>query len=112
VELALALPSEWKLHGRQAKRALHEVFGPMLPRAVRARRKAGFDAPLSGWLRGALRPWVRDVLATPRLDSAGLVDGKTVQALLDAHDRGEADHAWRIWSLLSLCEWTRRHAVS
>jgi asparagine synthase (glutamine-hydrolysing) len=111
VEHAAALPSHWKLSGGRSKRALREVFGPWLPPAVRRRRKAGFDAPLGAWLRGPLRELARDTLAPARLEGEGRLEPKAVAALLDAHEAGRADHAWRVWSLVVLCDWTRRHGV-
>jgi asparagine synthase (glutamine-hydrolysing) len=121
VELASALPSDLKLHrGRwfavgppkvQSKWALHQAFAHQVPRVIRRRRKAGFDAPISGWLRGPLRPLVHDALEPSRLEREGLLEPKVVTDLLDAHASGRADHAWRIWGLVVLCDWARRHQV-
>ena len=111
VEVALALPSRLKLGPARGKRALREVFHAHLPAAVRRRRKAGFDAPLGGWLRGPLRPWLRDVLATRTGGVAGRLRPAAVHELLERHESGAEDHAWRLWSLALLCDWSHRHAV-
>lgn len=112
VEHVVRLPSALKLRGTRSKRALLDVFGASIPRAVRRRPKAGFDAPLSAWLRGPLRPLVRDTLAPRRLARTGLLDAGHVSALVDRHERGEADHAWRIWSLVVLCDWADRTGLA
>ncbi|UCE86536.1 MAG: asparagine synthase (glutamine-hydrolyzing) [Deltaproteobacteria bacterium] len=111
VEHALALPTDRKLRGRRAKPALLDVFGPSLPRVVRRRRKAGFDAPLTGWLRGPLRELVRDTLEPRRIAAAGLLDAASVTQLITDHERGAADHAARIWSLVVLSDWSARHGI-
>ena len=80
-------------------------------RVVRRRRKAGFDAPLTGWLRGPLRELVRDVLHPRRIAATGFLEPSRVTQLIDDHESGSADHAWRIWSLLVLCDWSTRHGV-
>jgi asparagine synthase (glutamine-hydrolysing) len=112
VEVALALPSGLKLGRARGKRALREVFHAHLPAHVRRRRKAGFDAPLTGWLRGPLRTWMRDVLAPDPVRASGWLRSPAVTELLERHERGLEDHAWRLWSLAVLCDWTRRHAVT
>jgi len=109
VEQALRLPSSLKLRGGRSKVALHDVFDQQLPRVVRRRRKAGFDAPLGGWLRGSLRELVRDTLAAGRLRRDALLDAEQVNLLVDSHERRIGDHGWRIWSLVVLCDWASRH---
>ena len=94
VEQALRLPSFLKLSGGRSKVALHDVFDRQLPRVVRRRRKAGFDAPLSGWLRGSLRELVRDTLAAAPLERDALLDAKEVNSLVDSHERRSGDHGW------------------
>jgi asparagine synthase (glutamine-hydrolysing) len=108
VEHVVRLPSRLKRQGGRSKVALLDVFGASIPRAVRRRPKLGFDAPLSAWLRGPLRGLVRDTLAPTVLRRAGLLDPVPVDALVTSHERGEADHAWRIWSLVVLCDWSNR----
>ena len=112
VERALAIPSRWKLSGGRSKRALHDVFGPTLPRVVRRRRKAGFDAPLGTWLRGPLREWLHDTLDGSRLRADGCFEPDPIERMRAEHDRGVADHSWRLYGLAVVSDWTRRVGVS
>jgi asparagine synthase (glutamine-hydrolysing) len=109
VEHAARLPSALKLRGGRSKAALLDVFGATLPRRVRRRAKWGFEAPLSAWLRGPLRPLVRDALARERVARSGLFDARRVGELVARHERGETDASWRIWSLVVVSEWVARH---
>src|SRR5271166_5441422 len=111
VEHAAALPSRLKLRGARSKIALLDVFGGELPSRVRRRAKAGFDAPIGAWLRGPLRSLVRDSLAPGPVSRAGWLSTEAVQELVLDHERGRADHAWRVWSLLVLQRWLERWAT-
>ena len=108
VEHALRLPSSLKRRDGRGKWALIDVFGAELPRRVVRRPKSGFDAPLTGWLRGPLRSLARDALSARTLDGTGLLDARAVQSLLAEHERGEADHAWCLWSLIVFSDWWSR----
>ncbi len=112
VEHAASLPSDLKRRGVRSKVALRDVFGAALPTQVRRRRKAGFDAPLTAWLRGPLRDLLHDGLAAERLQGWGLLDAREVRRLVGEHDDGRADHSWRLWSLLVLADWSDRNAVT
>jgi asparagine synthase (glutamine-hydrolysing) len=52
VEFAMSLPGSMKLRGGQAKAVLVEACRDLVPPAVAAKRKRGFDLPLLDWLRG------------------------------------------------------------
>ena len=55
VELALALPDQWKQQGMTRKRILMDTFRDLLPEEVFSRRKMGFGVPIARWLRGDWR---------------------------------------------------------
>jgi len=111
VERAAALPAAAKRRGRSGKAPLLDVFGGFLPGAIRRRAKAGFDAPVTEWLRGPLREIVGDTLGAAGAGPA-LLDRRAVRGLHDAHASGRADHAWRLWSLVVLSDWCARHGVA
>ena len=65
VELAFSLPWEMKLSGGRTERVLREAMRDYLPASVRDRRdKIGYAAPQAAWLRGPLREWADDLLAS------------------------------------------------
>jgi asparagine synthase (glutamine-hydrolysing) len=108
VEYAAGLPDRLKRRGRGGKRVLKEAARGLLPDHTLRRRKQGFSVPLDAWFRGELRPMVGDVLLdAPRL-SRRLRPG-AVEAMLSAHQEGRADHGQRLWTLLTLELWLRRH---
>jgi asparagine synthase (glutamine-hydrolysing) len=107
VEFALALPTRLKLRGLQRKYILRRLMRDRLPRAALRRRKRGFNAPVSHWLRGGLRADVDDLFST---GSSTLVDLRDplVARLWREHSAGRVDHGFKLWTLLNLLLWERR----
>ena len=108
VEFVASVPSNLKFAGgvrkHLLKRGLEEHLSPQLLH----RRKAGFNVPVSVWLRGPLREMVGDVLAPERLARHGLLAGDVVRRLVDEHQRRVADHSYAIWSVLVFQLWYDR----
>jgi asparagine synthase (glutamine-hydrolysing) len=107
MEFAASIPAELKLPGMRKKGLLRDAVRPWLPPEILELPKQGFCVPMAEWLRGDLREMAADVL----LDSATLDRGyfreDAVRSLLARHERGEADNADTIWSLLVHELWHR-----
>lgn len=67
--------------------------------------KRGFSIPLDRWFRGRLRDLAWQVLLGPSCRKRGILNPNGVQAMLEAHEAGRADHGHRIWALLALEKW-------
>ena len=112
VEVAAALPPEMKLRRLTTKHVLKWLMRHRLPRDIVRRPKRGFGVPLARWFRTELRPLLYEVCEEGALRRAGLVDADVVRALVDQHMRGEADHRKKLYTLLVLSLWARRHRVA
>lgn len=108
VSLGLSLPLELKLRGRRGKLILRDAFGSMLPAGVFARRKQGFAAPISGWLRGGLLEPLRRTLLDGPLVGRGWMSYLPLKQMIDDHLAGRADHRHRLWALLWLGRWLEK----
>jgi asparagine synthase (glutamine-hydrolysing) len=108
-DLALGLPEQAKVRRLRGKAVLREALEGVVPKEIIRRRKAGFGAPIRGWLQGELAGFVRDVVSTEWVEGTGLFRANEVSRLIDEHIAGEADHTYRIWTLLSLALWWRVH---
>ena len=64
VEFAACLPGELKINGARQKFLLKESMKGKLPSSVLRRKKVGFDIPAHDWLRGPLRTFLMDTLAS------------------------------------------------
>ncbi len=110
VEYAAALPDSFKSRRGRGKRILKEAARGLVPPETLARRKQGFVVPLGPWFRGDLRPLVHDLLLDgPRL--AGRLRRDALQRLVREHESGRGDHGHRLWALLTLELWLRRHGL-
>ena len=102
VEFAMGIPAEWKLAGSETKSILKSAFRDTLPEPILRRGKEGFSMPMKNWLRGPLRPLMRELLDTRRIRDRGWFEPAEVRRLVDEHERGRENHAHRLWCLMSL----------
>ena len=109
IELAAALPSSWHGDATVTKRLFREVIRPWVPAEVLRRPKRGFGVPLRRWFHEGLTPWARDILLDPQSTQRGWTRPAEVARLLEQHEQGSRDHAKRIWALVALELWARRH---
>ncbi|MBU1898880.1 asparagine synthase (glutamine-hydrolyzing) [Myxococcota bacterium] len=108
VEALNALPADYKLRGLTTKALLKRALRRRAPAQILTRGKAGFNVPMARWLLGPLRALSRDMLSPSSVQRLGLWEPKRVTALLDAHERREADHSRPIWAMLSFMLFNER----
>jgi asparagine synthase (glutamine-hydrolysing) len=93
-ELSAKLPDSLRLRGLQEKYALHRIVAPRLPEQIVRRAKQPYRAPIGSVLGGPAAPeYVRELLARPQLEQAGLLDTTAVARLVSKFERtvGETD---------------------
>lgn len=105
VEAAFALPRALKLRGTTKKYVLKRAFADRVPSEILDRSKAGFNAPVAGWLRGPLRKVVEDVIVEGRGRSLDVFQPAALERLVGQLMRGERDHSLKVWGLLNLLLW-------
>jgi asparagine synthase (glutamine-hydrolysing) len=105
VELGARLPWQWKLRGRDTKVIFKDAMRGLVPDPIVRRTKAGFHAPLAAWFRGPLEPMLRDVLSPTSISILPELQSAPVQAMVDAHVAGHANHAFKLWGLVTLVRW-------
>ncbi|MEP7075350.1 MAG: asparagine synthase (glutamine-hydrolyzing), partial [Acidobacteriota bacterium] len=113
-EFAAALPRNYKLKcdtmkfafGKTGKYVLKKAMEPILPASVVNRMKRGFVIPTGSWIKGAMNPLVRELLAPDRIKKQALFDPQYVERLLTEHETSTANHAKKLWSLLVFQLWT------
>lgn len=103
VGLGRALPDRLRVRDGQVKRALYGAADGLLPEAVLNRPKQPFTLPVTAMLAPGWPLWdlARDVLAGPRLATAGQLDVGAVQDLFVTQaQRPDDTTALTIWALL------------
>jgi asparagine synthase (glutamine-hydrolysing) len=111
VELAAAMPLERKIQLRsgRSKVVLKRAFADLLPPPIKTRPKMGFGVPISRWFRNELKSELREVLLDPICLGRGLFRPETIERLVAEHAEGKREHSQRLWALLVLELWFRRH---
>lgn len=106
VEYALQLPPNLKIKGLTQKYILKQALRRRLPRNIVYRKKRGFNAPVSIWMRDCWKTEIDDLF---RSCTSTLVDLKAplIQRLWDEHTVERIDHGFKLWTLLSLILWER-----
>jgi asparagine synthase (glutamine-hydrolysing) len=108
-DFAMALPDRHKVRRFTQKRLLRAAVAPLLPDEVRTAKKQGFSIPLAGWIRGPLRPMIRDHLSADTLRRQGFLEPTVVERLIQRHEAGHADYGRQIWNLLVFTLWYERY---
>ena len=97
VEYVLGLPAVEKQRGGEAKALLVRSCADLLPPSVYQRPKQGFGLPMRVWMRGPLRSFVQDGLAT----AATVLPKALLRRLGDEFDSDQL-HWTRLWQIVVL----------
>ena len=109
--VAATIPSQWKIHQGRGKHILIEAFRDVLPPGLLTRPKQGFAIPLAEWLRGPLRPMLRDHVLGKSFVERGLISPSFAERLIDEHEAGRRDNSTSLWSLLVLELWFAQNGL-
>ena len=109
VELAFRIPGAEKLRGGVTKRVLKEACEGLLPPGHTRRPKAGFEIPISRWLRTDLGFLVDRYLSEERIRDQGIFEADVVQDLVRSHRQAKTDTAWALWNLIVFQKWHESH---
>jgi asparagine synthase (glutamine-hydrolysing) len=106
VEFTMDLSDHQRVGAGVLKGLLKEAVGDLIPSEILHRRKRGFDAPMSHWLRESFgREVEAKILASPLVRS-GRFREEYIRFLFQDHRAGR-DSAMAIWALFNLVEWHR-----
>lgn len=108
VELAMQIPMDLKLKNGVSKYILKEAVRGTIPNEIIDRKKQGFAAPVTEWLKTALRDELPKILWKSKIWEADLFDRKAVEKLVNDHQNGKVDASFRIWNLVTLAIWFDR----
>jgi len=104
VELSATIPSNIKFENGTMKSIFKQVIAPYLPAEILNRKdKMGFPTPLTQWITGEARDFLRDIFSSRQASERQLVDNRRVLEAMD----NETRFGRKIWGLLSLELWFR-----
>jgi asparagine synthase (glutamine-hydrolysing) len=108
VEFTSSLPEKLKLHRSTTKYVLRQSMKGVLPDQILTRPKMGFPVPIGAWFRGAYAKVLDEYVLSSRAQDRGIFNSDYARKLVSQHQRGEANHSERLWSLVNLEMWLRR----
>lgn len=105
VDYTMDIPMDDKVHGGVAKHLLKKAVEGIIPHEIIYRRKMGFGAPMSQWMRGDFGQQVSSEIMSSRLLDRGWLDRSFIANLINDHRAGRRDTSLYIWTLYNLTAW-------
>ena len=106
LELALQIPTRYRVDQNVTKIALRGAALKQLPARTANKKKLGFPVPLNDWLRE--EPYYQRVKKVFESETAGQFFQQTeILKLLDEHKNGKNGNMKKIWSIYSFLLWYR-----
>ena len=107
VELVSSLPDRARL----GKDLLRRVAADLVPAHTVRRRKVGFRAPTSEWLRRGLKAFLLDNLLGPSSRTRHYYHAAALDRIIGEHMSRRVDHGKLLWTILSLELFHREYAL-
>jgi asparagine synthase (glutamine-hydrolysing) len=107
VEFSMGIPMRLKVKGSVPKYILKKSCEGIIPDDVIYRKKMGFGAPMSEWLRGDFGAVAEATITESPLRREGYFDDHYVRDLFRRHRAGQ-NHGLPIWTLYNLTAWFDR----
>lgn len=105
LELALCMPSAYKIKGRIKKYILKETFKSILPRKTLSFSKRGFGVPVDYWFRNELKDELSSLLKKELIERQGIFNYEVVQRLFNEHISGRKNNKTKLWNLFVFQKW-------
>ena len=105
LELSLKTPSKLKVGPFSGKKILKEALRGILPEVIIKRKKAGFGAPVKGWISGVLREKVWEIKSDPLISE--LLPSHFVEFVLNENLKGKGFTYLTLFELLTISTWRK-----
>jgi asparagine synthase (glutamine-hydrolysing) len=105
VEFTMDIPMEHKVRNGEAKYLLKKAVAGLIPDEIINRKKMGFGAPMSQWLRGEFGKEAEGFILSSKVLQRPGFNRDFIAALCRNHRSGREDNALYIWTLYNLAAW-------
>lgn len=105
VEFTMDIPMHWKVKNGMPKYLLKKAVEGLIPDEIIYRKKMGFGAPMTQWLRGDFGKQVEAGILGSNLMRCGYFNLDYIAKLIADHRNGRRDNSLYIWTLFNLTSW-------
>jgi len=109
IEFMFNLQGNWKLRKSKGKYILLETFKSLLPPSVLNRPKAGFEVPISQWLKTDLKFLLDEYLSEATIKKEGVFNYGPIKTLINDFQHNRRDTSWQLWNLIVFEAWFKRN---
>jgi asparagine synthase (glutamine-hydrolysing) len=109
VQMALQTAGSLKYKDGQQKYILKKMAEKYLPSDIIYRPKASFGAPIRSWISHDLKDLIDQLLSETQVRKRGLFNYSYIRRLIDEDRKGIADHAYRLYQLVTLELWLKEY---
>lgn len=105
IEFSMDIPMEYKVRGGTSKYLLKKAVEGVIPDEIIHRKKMGFGAPMTQWMRGDFGREVEQSMLSSRLLDRGFFRKDYIRDMFKDHHSGRRDNSLYIWTLFNLSAW-------
>jgi asparagine synthase (glutamine-hydrolysing) len=105
IEFTMDIPEQWKIRGGEPKYLLKKALNGLIPDNILYRKKMGFGAPMSDWMRTDFGRAVRSSVLSSGLLKRGLLNESYIKKLFDWHFSGRLNASLYLWAIYNLTAW-------
>jgi asparagine synthase (glutamine-hydrolysing) len=109
--LVAGFPDRMLFDRRGGKAILRAAAKDLVDDETLNRRKVGFRTPVGEWFHGALKPMLRDLVCGEGASIRRLLDGATIDRMLEEHLARRTDHTDMLWTVANLELFLREHRL-
>ena len=105
VEFTMDIPMADKVRGGTAKYLLKKAVEGLIPDQIIHRKKMGFGAPMTQWMRADFGREVEASMFKSRLFDRGFFRRDFISRLFVDHRSGKRDNSLHLWTMFNLSAW-------
>lgn len=105
VEYSMQIPTQLKIKNGEPKYILKKAVEGIIPNNIIYRKKQGFAAPVSEWLKNEWYGFLETKLMNSHFVQSGLFNKDFISGMLSDHRTGRRDEGQNLWNLLNLALW-------
>jgi len=110
VELAFSIPMDLKTKNKKTKYILKEAVKGIIPDEIINRKKKGFGAPTSEWMRkeSSISNDLVNIIRNSKIKELNVFDYSYIEKLITDHQNNFNDNSFKLWNLITLSLWYDR----